>query len=118
MPVLLGQAAELGPQLGQRDYIAAGDVPVIGEVRDLADYLKATPPSEGSSGVLYPGEIEHRTEMDRRVCFLDMVDRSFFRPSRSGIESTKGAVRRAPKGRRRRHFPVSSGASLKSNLIR
>ncbi len=37
-----------------------------GEVRDLADYLKATPPSEGSSGVLYPGEIEHRTEVERR----------------------------------------------------
>lgn len=41
------------------------------EVADLARYLKATPPSEGSSGVLYPGEIEHRTESER---------------SRSGIE--------------------------------
>jgi uncharacterized oxidoreductase len=35
------------------------------EVADLARYLKATPPSEGSSGVLYPGEIEHRTEIER-----------------------------------------------------
>jgi uncharacterized oxidoreductase len=41
------------------------------EVAELARYLKATPPSEGSSGVLYPGEIEHRTEGER---------------SRSGIE--------------------------------
>jgi len=35
------------------------------EVADLARYLKDTPPSEGSSGVLYPGEIEHRTEAER-----------------------------------------------------
>jgi LDH2 family malate/lactate/ureidoglycolate dehydrogenase len=35
------------------------------EVAELAHYLKSTPPSEGSSGVLYPGEIEHRTESER-----------------------------------------------------
>ena len=32
------------------------------EVGEFARYLKATPPSEGSSGVLYPGEIEHIRE--------------------------------------------------------
>ncbi|MBR0668887.1 Ldh family oxidoreductase [Roseomonas hellenica] len=37
------------------------------EVGDLARYLKATPPSEGSGGVLYPGEIEHRRERERRA---------------------------------------------------
>ncbi|MBV1800044.1 Ldh family oxidoreductase [Siccirubricoccus sp. G192] len=35
------------------------------QVTDLAGYLKATPPSTGSSGVLYPGEIEHRQEIER-----------------------------------------------------
>ncbi len=32
------------------------------EVAEFARYLNATPPSEGSKGVLYPGEIENRTE--------------------------------------------------------
>jgi uncharacterized oxidoreductase len=36
------------------------------EVTEFARYLKATPPSEGSQGVLYPGEIEHLREQDRR----------------------------------------------------
>ena len=31
------------------------------EVTEFARYLKATPPSEGSRGVLYPGEIEYLT---------------------------------------------------------
>jgi LDH2 family malate/lactate/ureidoglycolate dehydrogenase len=35
------------------------------EVGEFVTYLKETPPSEGSSGVLYPGEIEHRRELDR-----------------------------------------------------
>ncbi len=37
------------------------------DVKGLAEYLKATPPSEGSGGVLYPGEIEFRTEQKRRT---------------------------------------------------
>jgi uncharacterized oxidoreductase len=44
--------------------------PLLGfrsDVKDLAEYLKATPPSEGSAGVLYPGEVEHRTEQKRRA---------------------------------------------------
>jgi uncharacterized oxidoreductase len=37
------------------------------EVAEFARYLKATPPSEGSQGVLYPGEIEYLREQDRRA---------------------------------------------------
>src|SRR4029077_10911399 len=36
------------------------------EVGEFIRYLKATPPAEGSNGVLYPGEIEHMKEQDRR----------------------------------------------------
>ena len=32
------------------------------EVAEFARYLKATPPSEGSPGVFYPGEVEHMRE--------------------------------------------------------
>jgi uncharacterized oxidoreductase len=35
------------------------------EVGEFVAYLKATPPAEGSSGVLYPGEIEHRRRQER-----------------------------------------------------
>ena len=37
------------------------------EVTEFAQYLKATPPSEGSPGVFYPGELEYLTERDRRA---------------------------------------------------
>jgi hypothetical protein len=36
------------------------------EVADFARYLKSTPPSEGSRGVFYPGEVEHLRELERR----------------------------------------------------
>jgi uncharacterized oxidoreductase len=36
------------------------------EVTALAHYLKDTPPAAGFSGVLYPGEIEHLREQERR----------------------------------------------------
>src|ERR1700726_2860781 len=36
------------------------------EVGDFVKYLKETPPAEGSSGVLYPGEIANQREQDRR----------------------------------------------------
>jgi len=36
------------------------------EVADFAAYLNDTPPMEGSSGVLYPGEIEKLSEVERR----------------------------------------------------
>lgn len=44
------------------------------EVAEFARYLNATPPSEGSKGVLYPGEIEHRTEQERRKSGIDVED--------------------------------------------
>lgn len=44
------------------------------EVTDLARYLKETPPSAGSNGVLYPGEIEHRTEVDRHREGIEIED--------------------------------------------
>src|SRR5205823_14087009 len=42
------------------------------EVAEFARYLKATPPAEGSSGVLYPGEIEHQREQERRKSGIDV----------------------------------------------
>lgn len=36
------------------------------QVEDFVRYLKATPPAEGFTEVLYPGEKEHRSEQQRR----------------------------------------------------
>ena len=44
------------------------------EVADFARYLKATPPAEGFAGVLYPGEIEHMREQERRQNGIDVED--------------------------------------------
>jgi uncharacterized oxidoreductase len=44
------------------------------EVTELAQYLKATQPSEGSRGVLYPGEIEHLRAQERRRSGIDVED--------------------------------------------
>ena len=44
------------------------------EVAEFARYLKATPPSEGSPGVFYPGEIEHLKEQDRRANGIEVED--------------------------------------------
>ncbi|MDI3305589.1 MAG: Ldh family oxidoreductase [Acetobacteraceae bacterium] len=44
------------------------------QVADLAAYLKATPPSEGSRGVLYPGEIEHKQEIERSRDGIEIED--------------------------------------------
>ncbi|HYF07108.1 MAG TPA: Ldh family oxidoreductase [Acetobacteraceae bacterium] len=49
------------------------------DVRDFAEYLKATPPSAGSAGVLYPGEIEHRTEQQRRAEGIAVEDATWAR---------------------------------------
>jgi uncharacterized oxidoreductase len=35
------------------------------DVADFARYLKDTPPAKGSSGVLYPGEVEHLSQRKR-----------------------------------------------------
>jgi uncharacterized oxidoreductase len=44
------------------------------EVAEFARYLKATPPSEGSSGVFYPGEVEFIREQQRKVSGIDVDD--------------------------------------------
>jgi LDH2 family malate/lactate/ureidoglycolate dehydrogenase len=44
------------------------------EVAEFARYLQATPPAEGSSGVLYPGQIEHLREQDRRQHGIEVED--------------------------------------------
>jgi len=44
------------------------------EVAEFARYLKATPPSQGSNGVLYPGEIEYIREQQRKLAGIDVED--------------------------------------------
>jgi uncharacterized oxidoreductase len=44
------------------------------EVAEFARYLKETPPSEGSPGVLYPGEIEYLREQERLKAGIDVED--------------------------------------------
>jgi uncharacterized oxidoreductase len=42
------------------------------EVTEFAQYLKATPPSAGSTGVFYPGEIEYVRERERRQSGIEV----------------------------------------------
>jgi len=42
-------------------------------------YLKATPPSEGSTGVFYPGEVEYIREQQRKVAGIDVEDATWDR---------------------------------------
>jgi LDH2 family malate/lactate/ureidoglycolate dehydrogenase len=44
------------------------------EVADFARYLKSTPPSEGSHGVFYPGEIEFLRERERQTNGIEIED--------------------------------------------
>jgi uncharacterized oxidoreductase len=44
------------------------------EVADFARYLKSTPPSEGSQGVYYPGEIEGVREQQRLRDGIEIED--------------------------------------------
>ena len=44
------------------------------EVAEFARYLKSTPPSEGSHGVFYPGEIEYLREQERRKIGIEIED--------------------------------------------
>jgi uncharacterized oxidoreductase len=44
------------------------------EVGEFARYLKSTPPSEGSPGVFYPGEVEHIREQQRRREGIEIED--------------------------------------------
>jgi uncharacterized oxidoreductase len=42
------------------------------EVTDFANYLKSTPPAQGFTEVLYPGEVEYRREQDRLKNGIDV----------------------------------------------
>lgn len=44
------------------------------EVAEFARYLKSTPPSEGSNGVFYPGEVEYLREQERRRNGIEVED--------------------------------------------
>ncbi len=44
------------------------------EVTEFARYLKSTPPSEGSKGVFYPGEVEYLREQQRRKDGIEVED--------------------------------------------
>jgi len=44
------------------------------EVADFAKYLKDTPPSEGSKGVIYPGEMEWKTECERSTSGIEIKE--------------------------------------------
>ena len=44
------------------------------EVAEFARYLKSTPPSEGSTGVFYPGEVEYIREQQRRRDGIEVED--------------------------------------------
>ncbi|HEX8969261.1 MAG TPA: Ldh family oxidoreductase, partial [Chloroflexota bacterium] len=49
------------------------------EVAEFARYLKATPPAEGSGGVLYPGELEYLREQERREMGIDVEQATWTR---------------------------------------
>jgi len=49
------------------------------EVEAFVRYLKATPPAEGFEEVLYPGEIEYRTEQRRRQAGIPIEDSTWRR---------------------------------------
>jgi uncharacterized oxidoreductase len=49
------------------------------DVGDFVAYLKATPPAEGSSGVLYPGEIEHRRHQQRSREGIEVEDATWYK---------------------------------------
>jgi len=47
------------------------------EVGEFARYLKDTKPAEGSPGVYYPGEIEHRRECERAANGIEIEDKTW-----------------------------------------
>src|SRR5579871_6512369 len=49
------------------------------EVAEFARYLKSTPPSEGSRGVFYPGEVEFIREQERRRNGIEVEDATWER---------------------------------------
>jgi uncharacterized oxidoreductase len=49
------------------------------EIGEFVQYLKATKPAEGSSGVYYPGEIEHIREEDRRQNGIEVEETTWYK---------------------------------------
>jgi LDH2 family malate/lactate/ureidoglycolate dehydrogenase len=49
------------------------------DIGEFVQYLKATKPAEGSSGVYYPGEIEHMREEDRRANGIEIEDATWYK---------------------------------------
>ena len=47
---------------------------IRGEVEKFVNFVKETPPWEGSRGVLYPGEIEDMTRVQRLASGVEIED--------------------------------------------
>ena len=56
------------------------------EVAEFARYLKDTPPSAGSAGVLYPGEVEHRAEVERSTQGIQIEDATWAKLSALAVQ--------------------------------
>ncbi|MBK1660890.1 Ldh family oxidoreductase [Paracraurococcus ruber] len=59
------------------------------DVADFAHYLKDTRPAKGSSGVLYPGEVEHRAETQRAAEGIEIEDATW---AKLGALAREGGV--------------------------
>src|SRR5437763_5211091 len=49
------------------------------DIGQVVQYLQVTKPAEGSSGVYYPGEIEHMREEDRRANGIEIEDATWYK---------------------------------------
>lgn len=47
------------------------------EMKEFAEFVKTSPPAEGFTEVLYPGEIEYKTELKRRVEGIDVEEETW-----------------------------------------
>jgi LDH2 family malate/lactate/ureidoglycolate dehydrogenase len=74
--LLTGLGFGIDPQARHNDgvFVAAFDVEKFRpleqfkkDVKEFAEFIKTSPPASGFSEVLYPGEIEYRTELKRRA---------------------------------------------------
>jgi len=59
------------------------------DVADFAHYLKDTPPAKGSTGVLYPGEVEHLAERKRAAEGIEIEDATW---QKLGALAAEGGV--------------------------
>ena len=60
------------------------------EVTEFAQYLKATPPAQGFTEVLYPGEIEFEREQDRRKNGIPVEDATWNETAGTGARLRLG----------------------------